>query len=193
MQKRLVYFFVFNGFSDWEISYVMPELNKSPLYEIKTFSLDGQPVYSMGSLKILPDLAIADVEMENLAMLVLPGGDAWEEEKLREVSPLVEQVHQSNIPIAAICGATILLAEMGLLNQIEHTSNAKEYLKAIVPGYKGAIYYLDQRTVSDKNIITATGIAPIEFAREIFRELNLYEDAAIEKWFQLFRNGVWIE
>jgi hypothetical protein len=44
--------------------------------------------------------------------------------------------------------------------------------------------------VADENIITATGVAPIEFAREIFRAIELYDEENLEKWFQLFKNGV---
>jgi hypothetical protein len=42
-----------------------------------------------------------------------------------------------------------------------------------------------------KNIFTASGIAPVEFAREIFIRLEIYEPAMVEKWYQLFKNGVW--
>jgi hypothetical protein len=47
--------------------------------------------------------------------------------------------------------------------------------------------------ITDENIITAKGIAPIEFAREIFIKLNLFNDNDINKWFQLFKNGIWSE
>ena len=45
--------------------------------------------------------------------------------------------------------------------------------------------------MTDRNIITANGIAPIEFAREIFKTIGLYNNDNIEKWFQLFKNGIW--
>ena len=193
INKKIVYVFLFEGYSDWEISYLLPELNKSPMYELRTFSPDGDSVASMGGLRVQVDQAMQEVDQSNMAMLVLPGGDAWEEEQLREIIPLVEETHRQGIPVAAICGATTLLAFMGLLNDIEHTSNGKDYLKAIVPRYRGAIHYLEQGVVNSNNIITASGIAPIDFAREIFRELSLFDESNIEKWYQLFKNGVWIE
>jgi putative intracellular protease/amidase len=97
----------------------------------------------------------------------------------------------TDIPIAAICGATLFLADIGFLDNIKHTSNAREYLIAMSPGYKGKDNYQEKRAVYDDNIITASGIAPIEFAREIFLKLAIYEPAIVKKWFQLFKNGIW--
>jgi hypothetical protein len=42
--------------------------------------------------------------------------------------------------------------------------------------------------VTDKNVITATGLAPVDFAREIFNRLNLYSAASIEAWFAMFKH-----
>jgi hypothetical protein len=76
---------------------------------------------------------------------------------------------------------------------VNHTSNVRGFLKAISPEYQGESLYSDQRAVTDRNIITASGVAPVEFAREIFMKLKIFDEATIEKWFQLFKNGVWIE
>jgi putative intracellular protease/amidase len=108
-----------------------------------------------------------------------------------EIVPCVLSVKSKNIPIAAICGATLFLADIGFLDNIRHTSNAREYLQTMSYAYKGSNLYQEVRAVSDDNIITASGIAPIEFAREIFLKLGIYEPAMIEKWFQLFKNGIW--
>lgn len=44
-------------------------------------------------------------------------------------------------------------------------------------------------SVSDQGVITASGTAPLEFAREIFNELNLYKDEVLEAWYKLFKTG----
>ena len=82
---------------------------------------------------------------------------------------------------------------MGILNDLKHTSNDLNYLKAIAPKYIGETNYENKLAVSDRNIITANGIAPIEFAKEIFTKIELYDLDHIEKWFQLFKNGIWKE
>ncbi len=63
----------------------------------------------------------------------------------------------------------------------------------MAPEYSGEKNYVEAFAVSDQNIITANGVAPIEFAREIFIKLELYDETDIERWFQLFKNGVWSE
>jgi putative intracellular protease/amidase len=191
MTEKNVYVFLFNGYSDWEISYATPEILNSRKYGIKTFSMDGGNVISMGGLNVHPDKALTEIDTDNMALLILPGGTAWEERKLNEIVTFVHSVKSKNIPIGAICGATLFLADTGILNNIKHTSNAKDYLMAMSPGYKGGNNYQDVGAVCNDNIITASGIAPIEFAREIFLKLEIYEPAMIEKWFQLFKHGIW--
>jgi putative intracellular protease/amidase len=191
MTEKNVYIFIFDGYSDWEISYAAPEIMNSKKYGIKTFSLNGRNVKSMGGLNVYPDIPLSEIDIGDLAMLILPGGKAWEERTLNEIIPLVRNLRSVAIPVAAICGATLFLADIGFLDNIRHTSNAKEYLMAMSPGYKGKDNYQETRAVCDDNIITASGIAPIEFAREIFLKLAIYEPAMVEKWFQLFKNGIW--
>ena len=91
------------------------------------------------------------------------------------------------VPVAAICGATAGLARAGLLDRRRHTSNAASYLKGT--GYAGAELYVDAPAVCADGLITAGGMAPVEFAREIFAALALYEDEALEAWFQLYKTG----
>jgi transcriptional regulator GlxA family with amidase domain len=190
MKEKSVYIFLFNGYSDWEISYAAPEIMNSGKYGIKTFSLDGRNVRSMGGLNINPDMPLHEIDISTVAMLLLPGGNSWEERKLNNIIPLVKTLRNSDIPVAAICGATLFLADIGLLDNIRHTSNAAKYLAGMSPAYKGKDKYQDALAVTDDNIITASGVAPIEFAREIFLKLEIYEPAMVEKWYQLFKYGV---
>ena len=190
MKKKSVYIFIFDGYSDWEISYAAPEIMNSGKYGIKTFSLDGRNVRSMGGLNVYPDIPLTAIDMENVAMLVLPGGKAWEERILNEIMPFVKNLRISGIPVAAICGATLFLADIGFLDNVKHTSNAREYLQTLSTGYKGKDKYQDALAITDENIITASGISPIEFAREILIKLEIHEPEMVEKWYQLFKNGV---
>lgn len=103
------------------------------------------------------------------------------------------ELYTSKKPIAAICAATSFLGKTGILDDIKHTSNDLHYLKGIAPDYKGEDLYQNTLAFTDRHIITANGIAPIEFAREVFRMVNLYSEDHLEKWFQLFKNGVWKE
>jgi putative intracellular protease/amidase len=190
MTGKNVYIFLFDGYSDWEISYAAPEIMNSGKYGIKTFSLDGRNVRSMGGLNVYPDMPLAAINPADVAILVLPGGKAWEERILNEIIPFVKNLKKSGIPVAAICGATLFLADIGFLDNVKHTSNAREYLQSMSAVYKGIDKYLDALAVTDDNIITASGIAPVEFASEIFLKLEIYEPAMVEKWYRLFKYGI---
>ncbi len=185
--------FLFNGFSDWEIAYLTPEINKSEQFELVYFSNDGNFVSSMGGLQVEPHTSLLELDINDFSLVILPGGTAWEKGENQEIAQFTKEVYKKGKPIAAICAATAFLAQLGLLDGLKHTSNDLNYLKAVAPSYKGETNYQNSLAVTDKNIITANGIAPVEFAREVFKIIGLYSDDRIEKWFQLFKNGIWSE
>lgn len=39
--------------------------------------------------------------------------------------------------------------------------------------------------VSDENLITASGIAPLEFAREVLQRIDVFETDTLESWYEL--------
>jgi putative intracellular protease/amidase len=131
--------------------------------------------------------------LDTISVLILPGGSAWEEKSIKGIDGLVEKLYSKNIMIASICSATTFLGQKGYLDNVKHTSNAVDYLKYIAPEYKGEKKYQSDLAVTDKNIITANGFSPIEFTREVFKSIELKSEADIEKWFQLFKNGIWTE
>jgi putative intracellular protease/amidase len=191
MDREIVYLFVFDTLADWEVGYAIaginnPDFQKHPnRYCVQTVGLTGEPVTTIGGMTILPDLALDEVETS--AMLILPGGEAWDEGKNTEILEKAREFHAAKIPIAAICGATSGLARAGLLDDKPHTSNAAEYLQAT--GYGGAAHYQDQPAVTAENVITANSTAPVEFAYHIFKALDLYETPVLEAWYGLFKTG----
>lgn len=185
--------FLFNGFSDWEISYLTPEINKSEKFELVYFSTNGKPVTSMGGLQVTPTTSLKELNPANISMLILPGGTAWEKGENKEVEKLTLKLNEAKKPVAAICAATSFLAQLELLNDLKHTSNDLYYLKAVAPKYDGDSNYQNTLAETGENIITANGIAPIEFAREVFKTIGLKSDEELENWFQLFKNGIWTQ
>lgn len=190
---KSIYVFLFDGYSDWEIAYLAPEIVKSHKFKITTFSFDGKAIRSAGNLCVTPECSIDEVDLEKASMLILPGGILWNEDRLNYILPLVQSVRKKGITLAAICGATFFLARNGFLDNIKHTSNDLNFLKYIAPKYLGEHFYQFEKAYSDQSVITANGTAPIEFAKEVFKSISLYEDEGIEKWYQLFKNGIWSE
>lgn len=191
MEKQIVYLFVFDTLADWEAGYAIaaiinPADQKHPgRYSVQTLGLTSDPVTTIGAMTILPDVSLDEVDAG--AMLILPGGEAWDDGKNTQILETAKAFVQADMPIAAICGATAGLARAGLLDNRPHTSNAVEYLQAT--GYRGAAHYQNQPAVTASNVITANSTAPVEFAYHIFKALDLYDAPVLDAWFGLFKTG----
>jgi putative intracellular protease/amidase len=186
-----VYVLVFNGFADWEPADALAELRRSGKRHVRAVGFDEDTVTSMGGLRVVPDMALSNVEYDQVGLLLLPGGDMWEAGSSPEdaLVALIEELISRKTPIAAICGATFALGRAGLLNDRRHTSTVPGDLAAIGPAYRGAEHYTSSLAVSDRGVITASGLGSIEFAREIFSALLVFSEGEEETWFDMYRHG----
>jgi hypothetical protein len=57
------------------------------------------------------------------------------------------------------------------------------------PEYIGENFYINQPAVTDDNLITASGIAPLEFSYEILKRTNLMKTETLEAWYQLYKTN----
>ena len=142
---------------------------------------------SIGGIRIQPDLTLDEISSTSSAMFIMPGGIAWDEGKNIEAVDIAHTFLSSDIPVAAICGATAGLARGGLLDTRRHTSNSREYLAAT--RYLGEKLYEDESAVTDNYLITAFAMAPIDFAYHIFKCLDVYSTPVLEAWYGLFKTG----
>ena len=187
---KAVYLFVFPGFADWEPAHALAELRRQGGYRVETVARDRNPVVSMGGLSILPSRTLAEVDIDDVAVLILPGGDRWEREPMdEELTALIRQLERRATPIAAICAATTALVRAKVLEGRRHTSNGLSYLQAQVPEYDAIESYVDAPAVRDRGFITASGLADVEFAREILAELRVLSEGDLEVWTTIFRSG----
>jgi len=186
-----VLIFLTDGFADWEASYVSTELNKPGSgYQVKTIAIDTEPKKSMGGLTVLPDYALEGYEVHSqLAMLILPGGTGWGEDKHQQIKELVAECVAQNVPVAAICDATTFLGKHGFLDHQPHTGNSLPYLQAKAPEYQGHSYYVEAQSVLDGNLITANGSAAVEFGKHILERLQVLKQDELEQWFAIFKHG----
>ena len=189
MKKRSCYLFVFDGFADWEPALVTAGLNSYSDFEIKTFSIDGSPVKSMGNLTVIPDFKLEEVNITDFDLIILPGGNKWEEGGNTEISQLVLDTFNYGKTIAAICAATTFLAKLGLYSKVNHTSNGPEYLKKQVSEYSDGSRYINEPCVVDHNVITANGAGMIEFAYKIFVHFGIMKDEELAWWLNLYKTG----
>lgn len=193
MVQQTVHLYVFDTLADWEPGYAVAGINdpESQLrpgrYGVQTVGLGKTPVSTMGGVRILPDLALDEVDPKESAMLILPGGHAWDQGKNMEAIAVARRFLEAGVPVAAICGATAGLARGGLLDARPHTSNMKAYLEAT--GYGGGAFYRDEAAVTDGDLITASGTNPVDFAYAIFQRLELYAPEVLDAWRGLFKTG----
>ncbi|MBP1310800.1 putative intracellular protease/amidase [Paenibacillus sp. 1182] len=187
-----VYLYVFDTMADWEIGYLTAELNSGRYYKkglapskIVTVGMEKTPVTTMGGLKILPDIKLDECSIESTDALILPGGNTWTETIHQPILKIVERCLEESIWVAAICGATMGLAQAGLLNSRWHTSNDLEYLKMTCPTYTGENYYKMESAVTDGKLITASGTAPLEFSVHVLKALGVFSSKTLEAWYSL--------
>src|SRR5262245_44830885 len=172
--KPKAYFLVFDGLADWELAHALCEINKSGKFEVVSVGFSDEPVTTMGGVKLIPDITLDKVTPADACIFMLPGGDMWELASHENLKTFLRQLHTDDVPIGAICGATLEIARAGLTKNIRHTSNSKDYLKAMAPDYSDENFYVNELTVADQGVITASGLGCVEFAREVIKELNIY-------------------
>lgn len=189
--KPKAYFLVFDGLADWELAHALCEINKSGRFEVVSVGFSDKPVTTMGGLKLSPDITLDGATAADACIFMLPGGDMWERESHENLKTFLQRLHAERVPIGAICGATLEIARAGLTKNIRHTSNSKDYLKAMVADYSDESFYVNELAVTDQNIITASGLGCVEFAREVIKQLNLYNEADARTWFEMFKHGVY--
>jgi len=138
----------------------------------------------------VPSRRVAEVEPDDVAVFIVPGGDRWEAMPIEnELASKLRELDARGIPIAAICAATVAIARIGLLRGRRHTSNGLAYLRSHVPGYREERRYVDLPAVRDRGLITASGVADVEFARELFDELGVLSEADRTLWAEMFRSA----
>ena len=190
MPEKAAFVLVVPGFADWEPAHALAELRRHGHYRVEVVGLTSEPVESMGGVRVQPARVLADVEPDDVAVFILPGGDRWEAEPPEpELVALLERLSEQAVPVAAICAATVAIARAGLLRGRRHTSNGLAYLQQQVPGYRGAPQYVDATAVRDRGLITASGLADVEFAKEILAELEVLSEAERALWADMFRSG----
>ncbi|HEY6866884.1 MAG TPA: DJ-1/PfpI family protein [Candidatus Eisenbacteria bacterium] len=190
MPDRAVHLLVVEGFADWEPAHAVAELRRHGGYRVETVGLASDPVESMGGLRVLPSTTIAAVDASHVAVFILPGGDRWERAPVDPaLERLLEELDARQVPLAAICAATVAIARVGLLRGRRHTSNGLAYLRSHVPGYAEAANYVDAPAVRDRRLITAGGVGDVEFAREIFEELGVLSPGDRAAWATIFRSA----
>jgi putative intracellular protease/amidase len=166
---------VYDTLADWEAGHLLAELRTGRFtgtpFDVVTVAEAAGPVTTMGGVRIVPDVLLADVDPAGSDLLILPGAEMWDAGGGDAFAAAAARWLAAGVPVAAICGATFGLARAGLLDGRRHTSAAPEYLAA--SGYAGGAHYVAARAVADGGLITAGPQSPVQFARATLGALGL--------------------
>ncbi len=189
--KTTILFVILPLYADWEAAYISSAITMlgQGQYDIKTVSISKDYVTSVGGFRVMPDYEMKSAPNDYEAVILI-GGMTWREEHAQQVKPLVEDCLQKGKILGGICDASAFLGTIGVLNDVIHTSNDLNDLKQWAgDNYTGETKYLHKQAVWDKNIITANGTAPMEFAKEILFALNVAKEEKIVDWYNFHKLG----
>ena len=191
-----IYIYVFDTLADWELGYVTAELNSgryfkknAPSVSVKTVGISKEPIKTMGGLTVSPDCVIDDVAVNEKSVLLLSGGNTWDDPKHGTIVKKAVELLSAGAAVCAICGATVALANAGLLDQRPHTSNGTGFLEMFCPNYRGQSFYIDAPSVSDGSLITASGTGALLWAKQIIEYLGVFRPDTLDAWYAYFSTG----
>ncbi len=192
----LIYVYVLDTLADWELGYVISELNSGRFFKkgeqrvsLKTVSCSQEPIQTMGGMTVVPDCLIEDMVVSETSVLLLPGANTWNDPKHSAIIKKASEFLSTGATVCAICGATAALANFGLLDKRPHTSNGPGFLEMVSPGYKGQSYYINKPSVVDNNLITASSTGALLWAKQIIEHLGVFQSNTLESWYEYFRTG----
>lgn len=191
---KKIYMYILDTMADWESGYLLQALTLQKMlpeqrYQFSTVALSKQPIKTASGVTLVPDISIDQMDLNGTAALLLIGADTWMDKRQRKILKLASQLVEKGVLVAAICGATLGLANMGLLDTRAHTSNAPFFLTGMVPDYKGMANYREAMAVSDANIITASSAGSLLWARYILEYLELFSPETVNAWYNYFSTG----
>ncbi|MEI6856161.1 DJ-1/PfpI family protein [Psychrilyobacter sp.] len=194
--KKIVYVYILDAMADWELGYIMSAINMKSIsskdntkYCIKTVGSSKEPIHTLGGLTILPDCSVDELKKSEMVAILLPGADTWDDPKHKKILKDIKMYMDEGVLIAAICGATLALANLGILNTYLHTSNSIEYLNYFSEIYTGGDLYKNDLSFVDKNLITASSAGGLLWGKQIMQYLEVLPDEMIGAWFNYYSTG----
>lgn len=175
------------GWADWEAGGVLALLREYLKVQIEIATPTGDPETSIGGVLAAADYRFDDPVLSDADVFILIGSDAWSEGENPAISALIRQAFADGKPVAGICAGTTALARAGLFDGRKHTSNGKDWLEGVVPGYAGGEHYVDTpQAVTDGKLVSASGLAPVTFAAAVARLIAPEQEELIAGYVAMF-------
>ncbi len=157
-----------NGFEEIEAISIIDICRRGGL-DVIVAGVDDKTAMGAHNIPIVTDCLITDVNVDDLDMIVLPGG--WGGTKVLAenitVQSLLKQMQEDGKLIGAICAAPYALDAAGVLND-NYTCYPSIENKIRLEGYSS-----DQNIVIDGKVMTSQGVGTaICFALEIVKKIK---------------------
>lgn len=164
------YILIYQEFAQFEViltSYFMKTKG-----EIITVGLDDNKVTSHEGFITEPHITLEEVNSDEVDLFVIPGGDPDRIINNGVLIKLIKEINDKGKIVAAICAAPLTLAKAGILKDKKFTTTLpieefKEFGKRL---------FVDENVVIDQNIITAKASGYVDFAIELGKIMDIYED-----------------
>ncbi|GAA0061941.1 DJ-1/PfpI family protein [Clostridium sp. CTA-1] len=194
--KKIIYLYILESMAEWEVSYILQAISMESMlkkqnreFVIKTVSTSKNPIKTIGGLTITSDCLLNEMDEDNMVALLLPGAESWNSEENNQILEKALSYIDRGILVGAICGATLALADLKVLDKFKHTSNSLDYLTLFSKQYSGKELYVNSPAVIDCNLITASSAGGLLWAKHIIQYLNVFPCEIIESWYNYYSTG----
>lgn len=194
--KKTVYLYLLNSFAEWEICFltqafsIQEMLGKEKIkFEIKTVSTSRNQIKSIGGLTVIPDCTLEELDENKAAALLLAGSTEWNNDNNKDILQQTVTFLNHGILVGAICGATLALADLKILNTFRHTSNSPDYLSYFSTQYTGQDLYCDSPACIDHNLVTASSAGSLLWTKYILDYLQVFPEKFNQSWYNYFTTG----
>lgn len=191
MSKILI--FIYDDITDYEITFINHLLKVDAGKDVITISYEDKTIKSASGLFYKANKLVRDVLDDDIDGLIIGGG--WYGDVRNEMIELIHKLNSQKKLLAGICGAgTFFLAVSGVLNNVSYTTPITSWTEKHIKVFGNTDpfpkkNYIQKRVVVDKNIITAQGIAFIDFAVEICDWFNLFDSKSDKDRFEHLYKG----
>ncbi|EKO1913104.1 DJ-1/PfpI family protein [Clostridium botulinum] len=194
--KKIIYLYILESMAEWEVGYILQAISMESMlkkqnreFVIKTVSTGKNAIQTIGGLTITPDCLLDEMDENNMVALLLPGAESWNSEENNQILEKALSYIDKGILVGAICGATLALADLKVLDKFKHTSNSLDYLTLFSKQYSGRALYVNSPAVMDCNLITASSAGGLLWAKHIIQYLNVFSCDIIESWYNYYSTG----
>lgn len=164
------YILVYEDFAQFEV--ILASYFLKTRGEVITVGLTDNVVTSSEGFKIVPDITIDEVVAKEVEVFLVPGGNPFNIFEYSKVYEILRELNAMNKTIGALCAGVIHLGKAGVLTNKSYATSIdlNDFKDLASQGY------IDKNVVIDGNIITAKATGYVDFAIEIGKMHNIYEN-----------------